>query len=111
MISRLKKPITDTHLKVLQSYILPEIVNLQIFQEWQSDLFYFVERLPNYCAGMLFHKPNFAILSQKDQRRLCNLFKMVHGYLKKAGAKNKKIRTVTANVSTYPYPDIVQWMT
>jgi hypothetical protein len=89
--------------------ILPDIVNLQIFQEWQSDLFDFVERLTNYCAGMLFHKPNFAILSQKDQRRLCNLFKMVHGYLKKAGAKNKKIRTVTANVSTYPYPDIVQW--
>ena len=89
--------------------ILTENVTLQVFQDWQSDLFDFVERLPNYYAGMLFHKPNFSILSPKDQRRLCNLFKMVHGYLKKAGAKNKKIRTVTANVSTYPYPDIVQW--
>ena len=37
---------------------------------------------------------SISILSPKDQRRLCNLFKMVHGYLKKAGAKNKKIRII-----------------
>ena len=89
--------------------ILGEVVTLKTFQDWQSDLFDFIERLPDYVPGMLYHKPNMSILSFNDQRDLKSLFTLIHGYLKKAGSKNSKIRVLTSNVRTSPYPDIVEW--
>ena len=89
--------------------ILGEVVTLKTFQDWQSDLFDFIERLPDYVPGMLYHKPNMSILSFNEQRDLKSLFTLIHGYLKKAGSKNSKIRVVTSNVRTSPYPDIVEW--
>ena len=58
---------------------------------------------------MLYYKPNMSILSFNDQRDLKSLFTLIHGYVKKAGSKNSKIKEVTSNVRTSPYPYIVEW--
>jgi hypothetical protein len=89
--------------------VLPEKVTFKIFQDWQNDLFYFVERLPNYCSGMLFHKPNLSAVSTSDQNAIVDLYRLIFGYLSRAGSRNTKVRTISSNTKLYPYPDIAQW--
>ena len=91
------------------SLVLLEKVTFRIFQDWQNDLFYFVERLPNYCSGMLFHKTNLSVVNTPDQHAIFDLYKLIFGYLSRAGSRNTKVRIITSNTKLYPYPDIAQW--
>jgi hypothetical protein len=58
---------------------------------------------------MLFHKLNFSAMSTQDQRAICELYKLIFGYLSRAGARNTKVRTITSNTKLYLYPDIAKW--
>ena len=90
--------------------ILEDNCTLLQFQDWQNELFQFVERLPGYIPGMLFIQPEYSALASAEEREnVQQLYRMVHGYLFKAGSKNSRIKVKTTNVPMFPFPDVVLW--
>jgi len=90
--------------------ILEDNCTLLQFQDWQNELFQFVEHLPGYVPGMLFIQPEYCALASIEEREnVQQLYRMVHGYLFKAGSKNSRIKVKTTNVPMFPFPDVVLW--
>jgi hypothetical protein len=58
---------------------------------------------------MLFILPEYFALNSDELENVQQLYRIVHGYLFKAGSKNSRIKVNTNNVPMFPFPDVVLW--